>query len=502
MTKALKILDQSAMHSHQDHHHHGGGDSGSDDRGQCAVANSALINVPTTSVRPRDFKGRVAVVTLGCAKNRVDSEVMLGSFVKSGFEVVNEAEDADVILVNTCSFLESSVKESVDAILAVSELKGKGRCRQILVAGCLVERYREELTKTLPEVDKFVSIDDITKVGDIASGGFDSVIDRAARPYFLYDDTLPRYLSTKIHTAYVKISDGCNRPCTFCIIPKIRGAMRSRDFDSVIREVVELGERGVKEVNLIAQDLTSYGLDSKGKRLSDLLEKLDAASAARWIRLLYAYPVGTDDKLLRAISDLPSVVEYLDIPLQHSSDSLLKVMKRPLGQFSPRSIVEKIRTQAPTIHIRTTFIVGFPGETEKDVEDLESFILEGHFTNLGVFKYSPEPGTPAFELPNQIETKEKEARYKRLMLAQQKVNTDRLKSFVGDEFEVLIEGTHEDTDLLFTGRTRFQAPEIDGTVIINEFSDGVSNVVPGQFGKVKITEVVGYDLLGTLINVE
>lgn len=462
----------------------------------------AVLNIPSSISNLKTFKGRVAVVTLGCAKNRVDSEVMLGSFVKSGFEVVTDAASADVIVVNTCSFLESSVKESIDAILEVSEFKQKGRCRQILVAGCLVERYREELLKTLPEVDRFVSIDDISKVGDIASGEFDSLIERAARPYFLYDDTLPRYLSTKTHTAYVKVSEGCNRPCTFCIIPKIRGAMRSRELESVVREVRDLGERGVREINLIAQDLTSYGLDRKGPRLVDLLNALDKASAVDWIRLLYAYPVGTDDELLKAVSELPSVVEYIDIPLQHSSEAVLKEMKRPLGKFSPRSIVEKIKTVSPNVHIRTTFITGFPGETEKDVDDLEDFIRAGHFTNLGIFTYSPEPGTPSHDMAGQIPQKIKEARRARLMLAQQDVVGAKLQSFVGQDLETLIEGTHEDTDLLLSGRARFQAPEIDGTIIINEFGDGVSKVEPGTIGTVRISEVAGYDLVGTLVGVE
>jgi ribosomal protein S12 methylthiotransferase len=487
MAKGLKIVDQSAA-------------ANSCGPGGAYSGAGAVINLP--SVKPQEFQGRVAVVTLGCAKNRVDSEVMLGSFIKSGFEVVTDPSSADVILVNTCSFLESSVKESIDAILEVSEFKTKGRARQILVAGCLVERYREELLNTLPEVDRYVSIDDISKVGDIASGNFNSLIERAARPYFLYDDTLPRYLSTKSHTAYVKISEGCNRPCTYCIIPKIRGAMRSRDLDSVVREVRDLGARGVREISLIAQDLTSYGLDKKGPKLVDLLKALDKEKAVDWIRLLYAYPVGTDDELLRAIVDLPSVVEYLDIPLQHSSDEVLKAMKRPVGQYSARKITEKIRTVAPEIAIRTTFIVGFPGETEKDVDDLESFIKEGHFTNLGVFTYSPEPGTPSHDMPGQIPQKIKEARRARLMLAQKEVVTKKLDSFVGKNLEVLVEGTHEDTDLLLSGRTRFQAPEIDGTIIINEFAEGISGVKPGEIGTVEITEVAGYDLVGTMVKVE
>jgi len=487
MVRGLKIVDQS---------------QGSNSCGPGGAYNTqgTVMNIP--GVKPSEFKGRVAVVTLGCAKNRVDSEVMLGSFMKSGFEIVTSPSEADVILVNTCSFLESSVKESIDAILEVSEFKTKGRCRQILVAGCLVERYREELLNTMPEVDRFVSIDDISKVGDIASGQFNSLIERAARPYFLYDDTLPRYLSTKTHTAYVKISEGCNRPCTYCIIPKIRGAMRSRDLDSVVREVSDLGQRGVREINLIAQDLTSYGLDKKGPKLVDLLRAIDKEKAVEWVRLLYAYPVGTDDELLRAIVDLPSVVEYLDIPLQHSSEEVLKAMKRPTGQFSARKITEKIRTVAPQIAIRTTFIVGFPGETEKDIDDLESFIKEGHFTNLGVFTYSPEPGTPSHDMAGQIPQKIKEARRARLMLAQREVVQKKLDTFIGQELQTLVEGTHEDTDLLLSGRSRFQAPEIDGTIIINEFAEGLEGIKPGQIGTVKVTEVAGYDLVGTLVKIE
>lgn len=487
MVKGLKIVDQSQA----------GNSCGP---GGAYNAQGTVINIP--GVKPSEFKGRVAVVTLGCAKNRVDSEVMLGSFMKSGFEIVTSPSEADVILVNTCSFLESSVKESIDAILEVSEFKTKGRCRQILVAGCLVERYREELLNTMPEVDRFVSIDDISKVGDIASGQFNSLIERAARPYFLYDDTLPRYLSTKTHTAYVKISEGCNRPCTYCIIPKIRGAMRSRDLDSVVREVRDLGQRGVREINLIAQDLTSYGLDKKGPKLVDLLRAIDKEKAVEWVRLLYAYPVGTDDELLRAIVDLPNIVEYLDIPLQHSSEDVLKAMKRPVGQYSARKITEKIRTVAPEIAIRTTFIVGFPGETEKDIDDLESFIKEGHFTNLGVFTYSPEPGTPSHDMPGQIPQKVKEARRARLMLAQREVVQKKLDTFIGQELQTLVEGTHEDTDLLLSGRSRFQAPEIDGTIIINEFAEGLEGIKPGQIGTVKITEVAGYDLVGTLVKTE
>ncbi|MCB9030362.1 MAG: 30S ribosomal protein S12 methylthiotransferase RimO [Deltaproteobacteria bacterium] len=460
--------------------------------------NSRMINIEPSSIVPDKFLGRAAVITLGCAKNRVDSEVMLGSLVRKGFEIVTDPSEAEIVIVNTCSFLESSVKESVDAILEVAELKEKGRCRQIFVAGCLVERYKEELKESLPEVDKFISIDDISHVGDAASSSFESIIERAARPYFLYDDTLPRYLSTKQHTAYVKISEGCNRPCTFCIIPKLRGAMRSREISSVVKEIEDLAKSGVKEVNLIAQDLTSYGLDRKGPRLAELLRAIDASSAMPWVRLLYAYPVGTDEELIRTISELPSITEYYDIPLQHSSESVLKAMKRPIGKFSARKIVNLIKSTSPDIHIRTTFIVGFPGETEKDIQDLEDFVKQGYFTNLGVFKYSPEPGTEAFNLPGQVSEEEKEARYSRIMLAQQQVVTEHLQQYLGSSLEVLIEGTHQDTDLLLSARTRFQAPEIDGEIIINDIAEQCQGVTVGALGEVEVTEIAGYDMVGTL----
>jgi len=329
---------------------------------------------------------------------------------------------SDPLFVNTCSFLESAVKESIDSILNVAEFKEKGRLRKLIVAGCLVERYRDELKKTIPEVDSFISVDDILKVGDAASNVFGSELAGAARPYFIYDDTMPRYLSTRSHMAYVKVSEGCNRPCTFCIIPKIRGAMRSRSIDSVAREVIELGAQGVKEVNLVAQDLTSFGKDHRNGDLAALLRRLDSDGAVPWIRLLYAYPIGIDEALLGAITDSKNVCNYLDLPLQHASEGVLKRMQRPVGRYSPRSIIEFIRNRAPEIKLRTTFIVGFPGETEADVLELERFISEGHFSSVGIFTYSPEPGTPAHDMEGQLESAEKDARRERLMLAQQRVN--------------------------------------------------------------------------------
>lgn len=454
------------------------------------------------------FTGRAAVVTLGCAKNQVDTEVMIGVLKNAGYEIVTDLALADVALVNTCGFLQSAVKESVSAILDVAEYKQKGRLRTLIVAGCAVERYRKELKQNLPEADVFVTLEDLLKVGDAAREGasaeLDELLNRSGRPYFLYDDTMPRVLGSRAHMAYVKVSEGCDRPCTFCIIPKIRGAMRSRSVASVVREVSALGVQGVQEVNLVAQDLTSYGRDLKGPSLVDLLQALDAARAVPWVRLLYAYPIGVDERLLDAISTLPSVCKYLDIPLQHSSERVLKAMKRPVGRFSPRSIVEFIRARAPEVHIRTTFIVGFPGETDEDIADLQRFISEGHFSSVGIFTYSAEEGTPAAAMGDQISEKEKKKRRDLLMRAQQRVVSERLSALVGSVIPVLVEGSHEDTDLLLVGRAGFQAPEVDGSVIINDLegSQGGLEDLSGCVGSivnVRITEVAGYDIIGCVV---
>ncbi len=479
---------------------------------QKGCSSSVALNITKAdyALHPEAYVGRAAVVTLGCAKNQVDSEVMIGVLRNTGYEIVSDIAQADVAIVNTCGFLQSAVKESINSILDVAEYKEKGRLRKLIVAGCAVERYREELKKSLPEVDSFITLEDILRVGDAAKGEADSeiasLLSRSGRPYFLYDETMPRQLSTQRHTAYVKISEGCNRPCTFCIIPKIRGEIRSRTVASIVREAVSLGAQGVREINLVAQDLTAYGKDLKGPDLAALLKALDDSRAVQWVRLLYAYPIGVTDELLDAISNLPSVVEYLDIPLQHSSEAVLKEMKRPLGKFSPRKVVEHIRERSPHIKIRTTFIVGFPGETEADVDDLEQFISEGNFASVGIFTYSPEEGTPSALMENQVSEKAKKSRRDRLMKAQQKVVVANLQEYVGKTIDVLVEGAHEETDLLLTGRARFQAPEVDGSVIINdvrgeigEEGEGLSRVPVGQIAKVEITEVAGYDLVGTLV---
>ncbi len=454
------------------------------------------------------FMGRAAVVTLGCAKNQVDSEVMLGALASNGYELVDNVEEAEVAIVNTCGFLESAINESIDCILDIAPLKSEGRLRKLIVTGCLVERYREELIKELPEVDAFIDTHELLQVSEVAGQAstqplLSPILRDASRPYFLYDDTLPRVLSTPSHTAYVKVSEGCNRPCTFCIIPKIRGSLRSRTISSILSETQELAARGTQEINLIAQDLTAFGADSGGGGLVQLLQALDDQQLIKWIRLLYAYPVGTTPELLEAIRSLPSVCNYLDIPLQHASEAVLKRMKRPLGKLSPRKLVEYIRQDFPEIALRTTFIVGFPGETRSDVDTLEDLILEGHFENVGIFEYSPEQGTPAFDLEEQVSPEEKQERRERLMLAQQSIVAKRSDERIGKVFDVLIEGVHDESDMLLTARTAFQAPEVDCSVIVNDIEGAEEDIKLGDYiGKIhraRITEVAGYDLIGQLV---
>ncbi len=480
------------------------GDSGtSSTRSACSSAIHAAPDAPHLG----SFGGTAAVVTLGCAKNHVDSEVMLGSLGQAGFEIVSDLAEADVVIVNTCGFLESAVRESIDAVLEAAEFKEKGRLRRLIVAGCAVERYRDELVESLPEVDAFVLTSELLSVGAVARGeGMERALRDAGRPYFLYDETMPRRLASAPHTAYVKVAEGCNRPCTFCIIPRIRGEMRSRPISSIVGEVRMLAVQGVREVNLVAQDLTSFGTDAEPRtNLTALLRALDAERVMPWIRLLYAYPIGIDSELLRAIAELPSICEYLDLPLQHASEAVLRRMKRPVGSFATRPIVERIRATAPELALRTTFIVGFPGETEEDISELERFVGEGHFSSVGVFTYSRERGTPSHDYDGQVPEKVKNERRQRIMEAQQGVVAARLGHFVGQRLPVLLEGAHHDTDLLLTGRARWQAPEVDGTVIINDIEgaegdevDG-SRLLPGNIVTVEVSEVVGYDLVGRVV---
>lgn len=468
-----------------------------------------ILDNPTHPLTPSTnvaFGGNVLMVTLGCAKNLVDSEVMLGALTSRGFKATQTPTEADLIVVNTCAFLQSAVEEGIDRILEMSEYKKNGRCRRLIVAGCMVERYREQLKAEMPEVDLFISTDELQKVADLSATTAEC-LDLARRPYFLYDGTAPRVYSTGGHSIYVKIAEGCDRPCAFCIIPKIRGEFRSRPIESVINEITRATDEGKREINLIAQDLTSYGVDfstsPKKPKLTELLQAINKIEGNFWTRLLYAYPIGVDERLLRTIVESEKICNYLDIPLQHISHNMLKAMLRPLGARGTRSLVEHIREIAPEIAIRTTMVVGFPGETEADIRELEEFVSEGHFTHLGVFTYSHEPESTAYVLDDSLPQQEKEDRKARIMAAQQKVVERSHEDLVDSKFRVLIDGYHEETEMLYSARSEWQAPETDTSVIINELEDGIDvNKIFGKFGEVEIVDVAGYDLIGRLISIE
>lgn len=508
MRPSLAIVDQR----HGKEHNHERGDA-------CSVSGGRILSDSAAEspavIAGKGFAGNVLLVTLGCAKNLVDSELMLGAFRQKGFRPITEPEQADLIVVNTCAFLQSAVEEGIDRILELAAYKKEGRCRRLIVAGCMVERYRKDLETSFPEVDRFVSTDEIMSIADEGDGvSSDLAFDAARRPYFLYDETMPRIRSTAGHTAYLKVAEGCDRPCAFCIIPKIRGSFRSRPVQSIITEAGSLLGDGVRELNLVAQDLTAYGSDLGERRGSKLIELIDGFEGLVpqfgsnfWVRLLYAYPVGVNEELIRRMAESPVICKYLDLPLQHISNSVLKRMNRPLGERGTRGLIDQIVKTAPSLSLRTTFIVGFPGETDADVDALEEFVSSGAFTHVGVFPYSQESESKSFDFPDQVEPAVAEERRARIMEAQQRVVERRHGELIGSRMTVLVEGVHEDSDLLFTGRAAWQAPETDGVVILNDAAEELhtegeaspAEQFVGKFVEVEITESAGYDLVGTIL---
>jgi ribosomal protein S12 methylthiotransferase len=438
---------------------------------------------------------RVGMVSLGCPKNLVDGEVMLGHLTRRGHELVADAKDADVIVVNTCAFIDRAKQESIDAILEMAREKETGRARRLVVTGCLAQRYDEELRREIPEIDATLGtgqVDDVLR----AVEGEATVTDAAERrPEWIYDHASPRVLTTPAHLAYVKISEGCDYTCTFCIIPTLRGAHRSRPVDDVVAEVQSLAARGVKEIVLIAQDSTRYGLDL-GLRdgLAVLLRRLGRVDGIRWIRIMYAYPATVTDAILDAIASEERVVKYVDMPLQHASEPVLKRMKRPTGRGNLLGMVQRVRERVPGVAFRTSFIVGFPGETDADFQELLAFVEAAEFDNVGVFTFSDEEGTASFDLPGRIAPSVKEARRRRLLALQKRISLHRNRGLVGRHVEVLVEGTHPDSDLLLRGRLSTQAPEIDGAVIIN---DGTAEA--GSFATCEVTEAHPYDLVARIL---
>jgi ribosomal protein S12 methylthiotransferase len=447
---------------------------------------------------------KVGFISLGCPKNLVDSEVMMGRLKQEGYEMTSDAAEADTLVVNTCGFIDAAKKESIDAILEAARLKSEGKCQRLVVAGCLVERYRDELRAEMPEVDAFIGTSQINDITTVA----DSRVNTRQLPVlplgnqtatYLYDESTPRVLATPGHFAYVKIAEGCDRPCAFCFIPQMRGHFRSRRFGSVVAEAKRLAEQGVKEIILVAQDSSRYGEDL-GERdaLAHLMRELCGLEGVEWVRVMYTYPTHISDAFLDVLAAEPKAVKYLDMPLQHASQNVLKLMKRGGNRESLERLIARVRERVPGIAVRTTFITGFPGETDEDFEELLAFVKTVEFDRVGVFTYSDEEGTPAFDLPGKVDAKVARKRRDRLMRAQSRISLKRNRARVGDVVRVLFEGVSEETDLLWQGRTGTQAPEIDGCVLINDAPEGFEPE-PGRFVNVEITEAQEYDLVGRIV---
>ncbi len=509
---------------------------------------------PSPTAPPQDAETasrgpQVGFVSLGCPKNLVDSEVMMGLLDRAGARLTTRPEDAEILVVNTCSFIDTAKQESVSTILEMARHKTNGRARKLIVAGCLVERYRDEIRKNIPEVDAVVGTGELESIleaaglssapAPIASSPFTILTtvhaetrpgkesqsgthkarpegnarERSGRflrdawagatstlPTYLYDETTPRLLSTPRASAYIKIAEGCDHPCTFCVIPNLRGKFRSRRFESVVAEAEQLVARGVREITLIGQDTTCYGEDL-GLRdgLATLLDRLALIPNLKWLRFLYAYPNRITGKLLETIAKHDSICKYLDLPLQHASPDVLKRMKRGASADIFLKTLSKVRAAVPGIALRTSFIVGFPGESLRDFELLEEFIKEASFDWLGVFNYSHEEGSAAYIIDAQVPHRTIESRRRRLMKLQQSISRRAKKNWVGRELTLLAEGPSAETPLLWEGRTEFHAPEIDGKVFINDFGP-LDDLEPGRFYRAQITESHDYDLVARILS--
>jgi ribosomal protein S12 methylthiotransferase len=486
--------------------------------------------LPAETVVEAAGRKKIGFVSLGCPKNLVDSEVMMGLLARAGAEITPRAEDADVIVVNTCSFIETAKQESVDAILEMARHKTGGRAQRLVVAGCMVERYRNEIRANIPEVDAVVGTGELESVlqaagispmpsapapspfvvlpsraegearerdGRFRRDEWDGAI--ADLPNYLYDENTPRLLATPRHSAYIKIAEGCDHPCAFCIIPQLRGKFRSRRFESVIAEAERLAHSGVRELTLIGQDTTCYGEDFGLKDgLALLLQRLAAIAELRWVRFLYAYPNKITGRLLDTIASHEKVCSYIDVPLQHASPAVLKRMKRGGGADLFLRSIEKMRRTIPGLTLRTSFIVGFPGETERDFELLCDFVRQAQFDWMGVFAYSDEEGARAFAMENKVPPREVERRRRQLMRLQRGISRKGKQALVGRPFEVLLEGPSSDTELLWEARSEMHAPEIDGKLFVNDFGPHAAPRA-GDFYRAEIVESHDYDLVARLL---
>ncbi len=438
----------------------------------------------------------ILFISLGCDKNLVDSEVMLGLLDKKGYKIVDEESEADVIVINTCCFINDAKEESVQTILEMAEYKKEGRLKALIVTGCLAQRYQQEILDEIPEVDAVLgttSYDKITEAVEeaLTGNGHVEVTDINALP--LVDEK--RLVTTGGHFAYLKIAEGCDKHCTYCIIPKLRGNYRSVPMERLIKEAEDLAEQGVKELILVAQETTVYGQDIYGeKSLHKLLKELCKVSGIRWIRILYCYPEEIDDNLIQAIKEEPKICHYLDLPIQHASDEILKRMGRRTSKKQLVEIIGKLRSEIPDIALRTTLITGFPGESEANHEELMEFVDEMEFDRLGVFTYSPEEDTPAADMPEQIEESVKEDRQAELMELQQDIAFDKAEDMVGSEVLMMVEGKVADENV-YVGRTYKDAPNVDGLIFVHTDAE----LITGDFAKVKVTGALEYDLIGELM---
>lgn len=445
---------------------------------------------------------KVHFISLGCPKNLVDSEIMAGTLMKDGYEVVGDHNEADTVVVNTCGFIEDSKKESIQKILEMGELKKSGQLKKLVVAGCLTQRYKDDLVEGLPEADLFVGSGEFQNIAKIIKRSDEGEQNKKYfnLPTYLQEEATPRVNSQPGHRAYIKISEGCMKRCAFCAIPLIRGNLQSRTIQNVVNEAKLLAAGGVKELIIISHDFTDYGWDLRRKNPEakespvELLKALSEVDGIQWIRLLYLYPDGITPEMIDLIKNNKKLVKYFDMPLQHVNDAVLKSMNRKMTRKEIEEALRIIRTEIPDAVIRTQFIVGFPGETEEQFEELLNFIAEQQFDRVGCFQYSPEEGTPGGKMDQQLDEETKQRRYEAVMEVQQNISREKHRAFIGKKVEVLVEGFSEETDLLLQGRTSQQAPDIDGVVLIN---DGQANV--GDMVKVHITDSMEYDLIGEIV---
>lgn len=446
---------------------------------------------------------KIGVVSLGCPKNLVDSETMLGLIHEENYEITNDPSEAEIIIVNTCGFIESAKEESINTILQMAEYKKSGSCKYIIVTGCLSQRYAEDLFNELPEADAIAGVEVYDEIGSIIKrvmNGERFIMLERSKPDVIYtskETFLPRILTTPSYTAYLKIAEGCDNCCSYCAIPKIRGPYRSKPMEQVLKEAKALADNGVKELIVVAQDTTRYGEDLPGGKLllADLLKELNKIESLKWIRVMYCYPNNFTDELIETFASLDKVCKYVDLPLQHASNRLLASMNRYDTREEVETLLAKLRKRIPGIVIRTTFIVGFPGETDADFEELKEFVEQQRFENAGVFAYSQEEGTVAGAMPNQIPDEIKQERYHELMALQAQISEEIHKDTEGQTLEVLVEGIEEDGSGLHYGRSYREAPDIDGLVFIENPGD----IKPGCFVKVNILQGFTYESVGERI---